>query len=768
MNSSRHPPPADGPFDNNRPDASRGTSRGAAAAAAAAAADVAAANSLTAALIDRWQQLARSATADSFQDDLRELLILARRLLTADAVAMYRQSAAVWTQFPSLAPLPDPAPSLPPPPRSSTGRPAAGNMLSEHMFSNLPMVDGRHDLEQLVAQAADQPQRVAVVGPWRAISAWPSPPWVLVARPPVGGQLSHRSLAAAAAVLGLLVSTRSDQAAASARGDDLQQLLEWSMQWSAIESTEELLESIAAAATQLLAAERASIFLWDKRRGKLIGRPALGVEGGRLEVDADAGLVGAVLRSGQPQVWTAGADQESQVNRRVDRQLRFVTRSLVAVRLENTSGRPVGVFEVINKLPLAERPDGERPAFDDRDIRRLSELAKHAEPVLRSVEIRQRLTRTRDRLLDDVAANHRILGQTAEISRLRETIARVAPTDLAVLVLGENGTGKEVVARSLHLHSQRRDQPFVAVNCAALVESLLESELFGHERGAFTDAHQSRPGKFELASGGTLFLDEIGDMSPGGQAKLLRVLEEKVIVRVGGSTPIAVDVRVIAATNQSLPQRVAQNRFREDLLFRLNVVSLQLPPLRERGDDILLLANHFLSDFAQHIGRPQPALSADAAAALLRHRWPGNIRELRNVMERVCYLTQQPQIHAADLGLDRQLVSPVLSGPQPAGGGQVAGDAAAAPASQAGTNAGSGAGGGDGFDDHAGSLADATRAFQIRRIEASLAATGGNLTVAAARLGLHRSNLYRKMRQLGMSIAAADAAADDFPIQEPD
>ena len=183
----------------------------------------------------------------------------------------------------------------------------------------------------------------------------------------------------------------------------------------------------------------------------------------------------------------------------------------------------------------------------------------------------------------EAAEKVRLIGESPAIEALRSIIRRVADTDLAVLILGENGTGKEVVAQSIHYLSRRRDQPFVAVNCAAIPETLAESELFGHEKGAFTDAHEARRGKFELAAGGTLFLDEIGDLSLGGQAKLLRVMEEKVLVRVGGSTPIHTDARLLAATNQNLAEMVRAKRFREDLYFRLNVVTLDLPPLRERG-----------------------------------------------------------------------------------------------------------------------------------------------------------------------------------------
>ncbi|MGC4006421.1 MAG: sigma-54 factor interaction domain-containing protein [Pirellulales bacterium] len=243
--------------------------------------------------------------------------------------------------------------------------------------------------------------------------------------------------------------------------------------------------------------------------------------------------------------------------------------------------------------------------FNDEDEAALVELAALAAPALANTQQLEATLAVNQLLVDRAAEAARLVGECPAIVALQSTLRRVAPTELAVLLLGENGTGKEVVSQAIHYLSPRRNQPFVAVNCAALTETLLESELFGHEKGAFTDAHESRIGKFELAAGGTLFLDEIGDMSRGGQSKLLRVLEEKIVVRVGGSKPIQVDVRVIAATNQNLAEMVRQKRFREDLFFRLNVVSLELPPLRDRGGDIMLLAEHFLSDFCRRA--PQDA-----------------------------------------------------------------------------------------------------------------------------------------------------------------
>jgi transcriptional regulator with PAS, ATPase and Fis domain len=284
-------------------------------------------------------------------------------------------------------------------------------------------------------------------------------------------------------------------------------------------------------------------------------------------------------------------------------------------------------------------------------------------------------------------------------------------------VLGEHGTGKEIVAQMIHYRSRRRHEPLVAVNCAALTETLLESELFGHEKGAFTDAREMRRGKFELAASGTLFLDEIGDMSLPGQAKLLRVLEEKVVVRVGGSTPIATNARVIAATNQNLGELVRARRFREDLYFRLNVVSLDLPPLRERGEDVALLAEHFLKHFAAQARRKLPKLTAAARKRLLAHSWPGNVRELRNLMERLVYLApeEQDKIDAPDLTFN------MTGDADP--GGPLSLDLP---------------------------LAEATQQFQTEYIKRHIDRLRGNMTAAAEKLGLHRSNLYRKMRQLGM------------------
>lgn len=490
------------------------------------------------------------------------------------------------------------------------------------------------------------------------------------------------------------------------RLEQLQTLLDLAASWQRTQDLTELLNNIARAAARVLQADRASIFLWDRAHNELVGHPALGVEGQPLRIPDDLGIAGQVLKHGAPQRWDASDDPQA-INQRVGKELGYVTRSLVAVLLVDKRGRAMGVFEVLNHR---------EGRFSAEDETFLVELAKHAAAALENTQRIDELVRTRDRLVQSASADMQLVGSSAQIESLRQTIARVAPTDLAVLLLGENGTGKEVVSRSLHLQSRRNAQPFVAVNCAAIAETLLESELFGHEKGAFTDAVSSRAGKFELASGGTLLLDEIGEMSLGGQAKLLRVLEEKVVVRVGGSTVIRTDVRVIAATNQNLVELVRQKRFREDLYFRLTVVTLHLPPLRERGGDVIFLAEHFLQQFGQQIGRRTLSLSAEAKERLRAHTWPGNVRELRNMMERVAYLSVGSVVEESDLAF---VLAPSLTT-----------DPKSMPGNQ--------------------TLSDATAAFQCEYIRRHVGAANGNIAHAAQRLGLHRSNLYRKMRQLGL------------------
>ena len=499
-----------------------------------------------------------------------------------------------------------------------------------------------------------------------------------------------------------LVTTRN---LAEQRSDRLDEMLAISIAWSETSDLNALLNRMAESASRLFNSDRATIFLWDQAASKLVGRPAMGLPEG-LVVPDNAGVVGQVVQTGEP-LRTSNQKDASTVDRATEESTGYKTDSLLCVPLDAPNGERLGAFELINKK-------GSQGAFTPEDEQGLAEFARLAAVALANVQQVGELIERRDSLVDEAANDVRMLGESPAIVALRKTIDRVANADLAVLVLGENGTGKEVVSQSLHFQSGRRNEPLLAVNCAAIAESLLESELFGHEAGAFTDARDSRPGKFELADGGTLLLDEIGDMSPGGQAKLLRVLEDKTVVRVGGSEPRKVDVRVVAATNRDLSDWVRQGKFREDLYYRLNVVSLELPPLRERGDDIILLAEHFLGKFCQSQGRTPPKIGSDARRRLLSHNWPGNIRELRNLMERVAYLSEGNTVKQEDLAIvpsagDRD---PVLEYPD--------------------------------------LLTEATKEFQREHIQRAVDRHRGNVAAAAAKLGMHRSNLYRKMKQLGM------------------
>ena len=265
------------------------------------------------------------------------------------------------------------------------------------------------------------------------------------------------------------------------------------------------------------------------------------------------------------------------------------------------------------------------------------------------------MSRLREQALSHIDPHaHELLGESRSIRDLRKLLSKFAPTQSPILIRGESGTGKELVARTLHRQSKRHDQPFVAINCGSIPEHLIQSELFGHEKGAFTGAHQRKIGRIETANGGTLFLDEIGDLPLELQASLLRFLQEKHIERVGGGEPIAVDVRVLAATHVDLEAAIAQGRFREDLYYRLNVLQVQMSPLHERHGDISLLANHFSRLYSQETGRRSRSFSDGALIALGNHPWPGNVRELANRVRRGLVLAEGRQIEAADLGLEVQ------------------------------------------------------------------------------------------------------------------
>jgi len=341
------------------------------------------------------------------------------------------------------------------------------------------------------------------------------------------------------------------------------------------------------------------------------------------------------------------------------------------------------------------------------------------EGVLTTLRAALELSRTlaeNRRLHEALGHSDPLVGVSKAMEELRALITRVAPTEVRVLITGESGTGKELVASAIHRQSARAGKPFVCVNSAAIPKDLVESEMFGHERGAFTGAAERRAGRFELADGGTLLLDEVGDLGPEAQAKLLRVLESGVIERLGGEKPITVDVRVIAATNKDLSRATQQGRFREDLLFRLNVLPIHIPPLRERPEDVPPLVQHFAARQAARLGRGV-RLDAGAVQLLAAYPWPGNVRELANLVERLAILATGDTITADDV--TRVVPQDGAPAPPPEGWTDVA-------------------------------LSDALDQFERTLIARALSAARGNVAEAARKLATDRANLYRRMRRLGL------------------
>jgi two-component system nitrogen regulation response regulator NtrX len=382
----------------------------------------------------------------------------------------------------------------------------------------------------------------------------------------------------------------------------------------------------------------------------------------------------------------------------------------------------------IQELPLSERPvvviiSGHGSieaavkatkigAFDFLEkplsIQKVAVIAKNALD-------HRRLQLENSRLKEASASRYRIIGESVPMKALRQQLALMAGTNGRVLIYGESGTGKELVAHAIHAMSPRSAEPFVEVNCAAIPEELIESELFGHQKGSFTSAHEDKTGKFQKADGGTLFLDEVGDMSLRTQSKVLRALEEQRFEPVGAATYVQVDVRVVAATNKNLEVEIERGNFREDLFYRLNVIPFHVPPLRERAEDIPLLADYFLQEFTSAYGRKPKELTPDAYAVLREYPWPGNVRELRNLMERIVILNPQVRVDARHIPLPAVRRAP-----------------AERPV------------------ERFGSLQEVREAAERDYILRKLEETGGNVTRTAELLGLERSNLYRKMKALGI------------------
>jgi Nif-specific regulatory protein len=421
--------------------------------------------------------------------------------------------------------------------------------------------------------------------------------------------------------------------------DRIKQISTWV---SSINNLDHLLELVIETATQMMNAKASSLMLLDEKSKKLYFKVATGEKKHDLkkfEVDLGKGIAGFVAQKGEP-LLIPDVGKDTRWYREISDSIGFQTHSIACVPMK-VEEKIIGVVELIDKTD--ESP------FTDNDMNMLavfSELAATA--IGRAQKIAHDVRNIKD-LKKELGDKYQIIGDSKAITKVISDAFKVANSKTSALILGESGTGKELLARLIHRAGPRKDQPLIILNCAALTETLLEDELFGHEKGSFTGAVDRKIGKFELGDQGTIFLDEIGEMSQGMQAKLLRVLQEGMFYRVGGASPISVDVRVISATNRKIATEVAEGRFREDLYYRLNTVEIKMPSLRERKEDIPLLSNHFLEIFRAERGSQHLSISPEAMENMLEYSWPGNIREMKNALERAVVMGNGKNVLPEDL-----------------------------------------------------------------------------------------------------------------------
>ena len=480
-----------------------------------------------------------------------------------------------------------------------------------------------------------------------------------------------------------------------------------------------LLTLLAKEAANLLSAKGASLLLLDKERCELWSFVSL--DGEMIRFDARLGIAGAAALSGKL-INVSDAQEDSRFYTGIDVRTKKKTRTLLALPLRGENGEVLGVLEIMNKKGRS---------FDQVDEATGTVLADQAAAAIENPKRVQELRHLQDQLLKDHSElgtegegpfeTQNLMGMSSRIQDTVRLIDQLRESSLDVLITGENGTGKEVVAKALHFNSPRAKQPFVALNCAALPQHLVESELFGIERGVATGV-ESRVGKFELANGGTLFLDEVGDLGLNEQAKILRALQERTIERVGGRKGLAVDVRVLAATNKKLDILIQQGTFREDLYYRLRVVHIHTPALREIPEDIPVFAIHFLNKYCRQEGKKPKDLASAAERALAAYHWPGNVRELENEMKRLAATVRRPTISEEDL--DSSIFT-VADKPQ---------------SKKSGTAS--------------SSLHEAVAEFEQDMIREALKKCQHNQVQTAKFLGLSRQGLIKKMRRYGIKTPA--------------
>lgn len=478
-----------------------------------------------------------------------------------------------------------------------------------------------------------------------------------------------------------------------------------------------LMVYILEAAMRLIECESSSLLLAQKGGDSLRFAIALGPKGAEAKniiVDKNS-LAGWVAQNKKPLV-ISNANKDERFFDRVQNKTGYITNTMIALPMTN-GDEFIGVIELINKTGGRE--------FSSEDLDLMTILAKHAGIAYANAASYRDAKDTIFALNDNIKQGgeyHVFIAKSAVIADLARVADAAAKTTSSVLITGESGVGKELFAEQLHLRSPRSDKPFVRVNCAALSQSLLEDELFGHAKGAYTDASTCRKGRFEMADGGTLFLDEIGEIPLELQAKLLRAIQDKKFERVGSSETISVDVRIVCATNKDLELMVKEGKFRDDLFYRLNVVPLRIPPLRERRDDIKPLADYFLQKFSGETKKNFKGFSEDAKLVLYNYYWPGNVRELENSIERACVLGTPPFVTAQNLQISAE----------------ISGDANSSPAQK-------------GFVPQSGqTLKDAMNYFKKFYVESVLRTTGGKQADVAKALGIQRTYLSRLLLELGI------------------
>ncbi len=393
---------------------------------------------------------------------------------------------------------------------------------------------------------------------------------------------------------------------------------------------EELLQLLVEEVARRLKADRGTLYLVDHARGELVSRVAQLPEISEIRLRIGEGIAGWVALNGEPLIVPDG-EQDERFSPRIDFQTGYQTRNILTVPLKK-GGDVLGVLQVLNQ---------KEGHFQERDQRRLERLGAEILKVLDETSLRNQLRPDNPRPIS-FHFNH-VVGDSPAMRRIFRRTARAARSNATVLVRGESGSGKELIARAVHVNSPRRQAPFIKVDCAALPAQLIENELFGHEQGAFTGAHRSADGKVRAAEGGTLFLDEIGELPLGVQGKILRLLQERLYLRVGGTQAQQAQVRFVCATHRDLERDVAEGRFRADLYYRLRVIQIQVPNLQERGNaDLDRLIDYFLFEFKRRHARPELELSSKARARLHQHSWPGNVRELENALEAAVVLASEP------------------------------------------------------------------------------------------------------------------------------